>query len=125
MATSSPIPVGEQVGPVTVGSVEQTDRVWICLDDPCDLIMGELETVQDSLVRLDSSEVAVGFLGAAIFSEDGALYRAEVQKVLASEKEVEVRYVDYGNTEKVQRDSLFKLPPNLEEAARPKLAGSV
>ena len=106
MATSSPIPLGEQVGPVTVGSVEQTDRVWICLDEPCNKLMDLMETAQDSLVRLDSSEVAVGFLGAAIFSEDGALYRAEVQEVLPSEKEVEVRYVDYGNTEKVQIEIL-------------------
>ena len=118
MATSSPIPLGEQVGPVTVGSVEQTDRVWICLDEPCNHLMDQLESAQGSLVRLHSSEVAVGLLAAAIFSEDGALYRAEVLKILPCEEEVEVRYVDYGNTEKVRRDSLFKLPSNLEAAAK-------
>ena len=118
MATSSPIPLGEQVGPVTVGSVEQTDRVWICLDEPCNHLMDQLESAQGSLVRLHSSEVAVGLLAAAIFSEDGALYRAEVLKILPCEEEVDVRYVDYGNTEKVRRDSLFKLPSNLEAAAK-------
>ena len=118
MATSSPIPLGEQVGPVTVGSVEQTDRVWICLDEPCNNLMDQLDSAQGSLVRLHSSEVAVGLLAAAIFSEDGALYRAEVLKILPSEEEVEVRYVDYGNTEKVRRDSLFKLPSNLAAAAK-------
>ena len=98
--------------------MEQTDRVWICLDEPCNHLMDQLESAQGSLVRLHSSEVAVGLLAAAIFSEDGALYRAEVLKILPCEEEVEVRYVDYGNTEKVRRDSLFKLPSNLEAAAK-------
>ena len=118
MASSSPIPVGEKVGPVTVGSVELTDRVWICLDDACNHLMDQLETAQNSLRRLDSSEVDVGLVAATIFSEDGALYRAEVLKIMPCEEEVEVRYVDYGNTEKVRRDSLFKLPPSLETAAK-------
>ena len=120
MTLPSPIPVGAEVGPVTVGHVEQPDRVWICLDDPCNQLMEELETVQDSLVRLDSSEVRVGLLAATIFSEDGALYRAEVLKILPGVEEdvVEVRYVDYGNTEKVRRNSLFSLPAKLKAAGK-------
>ena len=117
MASSSPIPLGRLVGPVTAGHVERPERVWICEDGPCDLLMGELEAAQNSLPRLDSSKVHVGLVAATIFSEDQALYRAEVLEILPGE-EVEVRYVDYGNTEKVKRNSLFSLPAKLEAAGK-------
>ena len=117
MTSSSPIPLGRLVGPVTAGHVERPERVWICEDGPCDLLMGELEAAQNSLPRLDSSKVHVGLVAATIFSEDQALYRAEVLEILPGE-EVEVRYVDYGNTEKVKRNSLFSLPAKLEAAGK-------
>ena len=117
MANICPIPLGQMVGPITIGLVERPDRVWICENDPCDKLMDLLYSAAENLVRMEPSRVKVGVLGATTFSEDGALYRAEVLEIIKSD-EVLVRFIDYGNCETVKIDSLMSLPVKLEEAVK-------
>ena len=112
-----PFPLGQLVGPITVGYVERPNKVWICLDEPRNKIMQELGELQDNLVRMERSKVEVGVVAATLFSMDHAVYRAEVLKIIQPD-EVEVRYVDYGKCQTVKINSLFSLPVNLEEAAK-------
>ena len=114
---SSAIPLGERFGPVTVGHIERPAKVWVCPDEACGELMEELYRLDGRLERMDSSEVRVGVVAATHFSEDQQLYRAEVLQVLQPE-EVEVRFIDYGNSEKVKISSLFNLPAALKKAAR-------
>ena len=53
----------------------------------------------------------VGSIAATIYSEDGVLYRVVVLQVL--EKEVQVRFCDYGNVEWKGKEDLLTLPDNL------------
>ena len=117
MTSSCPIPLGQMVGPITVGLVERSDRVWICENDPCDKLMDELYSAAENLVRMEPARVKVGVLGATIFSEDQGLYRAEVLEIIKAD-EVLVRFIDYGNCEAVKIDSLMSLPVKLEEAVK-------
>ena len=56
-------------------------------------------------------QLGVGSVAATIYSEDGVLYRVVVLQVL--EKEVQVRYCDYGNVEWKSKGDLLALPENL------------
>lgn len=55
----------------------------------------------------------VGDLVSAEFSEDQKQYRAKVRKVYSDKKEVEVFYVDYGNSEILPFHKLHSLPSSL------------
>ncbi|XP_043820853.1 serine/threonine-protein kinase 31 [Dromiciops gliroides] len=50
---------------------------------------------------------------AGLFSEDKCWYRCKVQKVISDEKCL-VRYVDYGNTEILNRSEIVEIPLNLQ-----------
>ncbi|XP_063179972.1 serine/threonine-protein kinase 31 [Chroicocephalus ridibundus] len=47
------------------------------------------------------------------FSEDGCWYRCMVQQVISSEK-CQVLYIDYGNSEVLNRSDIVEIPPNLQ-----------
>uniref|UniRef100_A0A8C0AU45 Tudor domain-containing protein n=1 Tax=Buteo japonicus TaxID=224669 RepID=A0A8C0AU45_9AVES len=47
------------------------------------------------------------------FSEDGCWYRCMVQRVINSEK-CQVLYIDYGNSEVLNRSDIVEIPPNLQ-----------
>jgi hypothetical protein len=51
--------------------------------------------------------LAPGMVVAAVFQDDGIIYRARVRKV--SLPNVSVHFVDYGNTSDVHWSQLFKL----------------
>ncbi|NXV27731.1 STK31 kinase, partial [Rissa tridactyla] len=54
------------------------------------------------------------------FSEDGCWYRCMVQQVISSEKagtiffKCQVLYIDYGNSEVLNRSDIVEIPPNLQ-----------
>ncbi|XP_020848978.1 serine/threonine-protein kinase 31 isoform X4 [Phascolarctos cinereus] len=50
---------------------------------------------------------------AGLFSEDKCWYRCKVQKVVSDEKCL-VRYIDYGNTEILNRSEIVEIPSNLQ-----------
>ncbi|XP_072507039.1 serine/threonine-protein kinase 31 isoform X2 [Notamacropus eugenii] len=50
---------------------------------------------------------------AGLFSEDKCWYRCKVQKVINDEKCL-VRYIDYGNTEILNRSEIVEIPVNLQ-----------
>ncbi|XP_074051582.1 serine/threonine-protein kinase 31 isoform X6 [Macrotis lagotis] len=50
---------------------------------------------------------------AGLFSEDKCWYRCKVQKVISDEKCL-VRYIDYGNTEILNRSEIVEIPLNLQ-----------
>jgi len=104
-----PLDAGVLTGPVTVGFVEKPDTVWVSLDRPREELMDKVEKA--NLTKLDT--VDIGCVVATIFSEDGALYRANVLSISGSE--VEVRYCDYGNKEKKSMKELMKLPKELAD----------
>lgn len=62
---------------------------------------------KDNMKRL-TSEVKVGDLIVAEYKEDMALYRAVVTKVLVSDQ-LQVEFVDYGNTATVDRNNVHVL----------------
>ncbi|XP_010575957.1 PREDICTED: serine/threonine-protein kinase 31 [Haliaeetus leucocephalus] len=47
------------------------------------------------------------------FSEDGCWYRCMVQRVINNEK-CQVLYIDYGNSEVLNRSDIVEIPPNLQ-----------
>ncbi|NXS99540.1 STK31 kinase, partial [Jacana jacana] len=47
------------------------------------------------------------------FSEDGCWYRCMVQQVINNEK-CQVLYIDYGNSEVLNRSDIVEIPPNLQ-----------
>ena len=79
-----PLEVGILTGPVTVGFVEKPDTVWVSLDCPREELMDKVEKAK--LTKLETVEV--GCVVATIYSEDSALYRANVLSISGSEVEV-------------------------------------
>ncbi|KAM6338974.1 serine/threonine-protein kinase 31 [Podargus strigoides] len=58
--------------------------------------------------KLDFSKIYGG-----CFSEDRCWYRCMVQQVISSEK-CQVLYIDYGNSEVLNRSNIVEIPPNLQ-----------
>ena len=95
---------------VLVGQVDKPDIVWVTK-------VKEMEDVQKQLtkavmVSLPMEEVKVGTVAACKYSGDGEVYRC---RVVAMEEEdfALVRYMDFGNKEKVKKTELCHLPSSL------------
>ena len=59
-------------------------------------------------VRPGAASVRVGTIWAAVFEEDGHLYRSLVQSVDEVNKKATVFFIDYGNSETVELDTGFR-----------------
>ena len=73
-----------------------------------DAMMDQLDLQASSLTHLSITDVFIGQLCGARFSEDEGMYRAEIISV--GENVVEVLFIDYGNTEEKSMQDLFLLP---------------
>ena len=96
---------------VVVGQVDRPDIVWVTK-------VKEMEDVQKQLakavmVSLPIEEVNVGTVAACKFSGDGELYRCQVVALQEEEDLVLVRYMDFGNMEKVKKPELCHLPSSI------------
>ncbi|XP_052774771.1 uncharacterized protein LOC128213245 isoform X2 [Mya arenaria] len=131
---NNPFPdAGLEVGSeldVYVSWVENPERFWVqpvsqedSLVEFVDNIQGVYTTGPGQDLKLES--VSVNQAVIALFSEDNAWYRGNVEKVM--EMECQVRFVDYGNTDKAAKASLRKPTEELlkekSQAAMCKLAG--
>ena len=113
---SSPLP-GEVIG------VEGPQKEQVLIFAP-DLFIPSLEEVTTKLKATDCSSLSPlppshlmkGQPCAAIFSEDSTLYRAMVSST-PSKDQVEVSFVDYGNSEVKAIDEVLTLPPELLSTA--------
>jgi len=92
--------------------VDRPDIVWVTK-------VREMEEVQKQLaiavmVSLPIEEVKVGTVAACKFSGDGEVYRCQVVAMEVEEQDlVMVRYMDFGNIEKVKKSELCHLPSSL------------
>ena len=89
-------------------------EVWVTLTrqmEKVDMVMNQLDKLGGILKTMN--DVTIGRLAAAKFSEDGQVYRCVVEDVLVREKKGVVRYVDFGNKEKLGLGELFDLPEEL------------
>jgi len=109
---------------VIVGYVETPSIVWISK-------MNEVEKVEKQLSNMTMvplQEVKNGTVAACRFSEDGEVYRCQVLVVEDADM-VTIRYMDFGNTETVDRKELCHLPSGLGKlapmAVRVRLGGMV
>jgi len=98
---------------VVVGQVDRPDIVWVTK-------VKEMEDVQKQLtksvmVSLPKEEVNVGTVAACKFSGDGEVYRCQVVALQEEEDLVMVRYMDFGNMEKVKKSELCHLPSSLRK----------
>ena len=80
----------------------------------------DLQDVMDKLNSHQAHEVMgslhpsgfyPGVACCALFSEDGMFYRSEI--IRATQKSVEIRYVDYGNCETIDPSEVLSIPPQL------------
>ena len=106
---------------VTVSHVEKGGGVWVTpvqLQDEVDALMEELNKLRPEL------QLAVGCKEgdtvAAIYSEDGELYRSRV--LSTSGMQLQVLFIDFGNTEEKSAKEILALPRHLHEEVRRKLA---
>ncbi|CAI9726720.1 Hypothetical predicted protein [Octopus vulgaris] len=74
-----------------------------------DSLMNQLQIYQDDDI-IPTAEIYVGLPCLAKYSEDGALYRAEVVSVNVASSSVEVIFCDYGNIESVMITELIPIP---------------
>lgn len=80
-----------------------------------DYLMGKLKSFfkNDDISRIPESELRVGLPCVARYSEDGALYRAEVLVLDMDSSSAEVMFCDYGNIELLPLLDLKPAPPEL------------
>nr|KAG5696920.1 hypothetical protein BaRGS_015884 [Batillaria attramentaria] len=74
-----------------------------------DELMAELETHYNSGVGKPLLNPQVGMPCAARYNEDGLWYRARVKAFTA--KDVDVFFVDYGNTQVANKDAVYQMEP--------------
>eukprot|EP00092_Neocalanus_flemingeri_P085320 GFUD01107358.1.p1 GENE.GFUD01107358.1~~GFUD01107358.1.p1 ORF type:complete len:692 (+),score=227.91 GFUD01107358.1:78-2153(+) len=94
---------------VVVGQVEKPDIVWV---SP----VREVNAVQKQLAELmmvPMEQVEVGTMAACKFSDDGVVYRCQVVTMDGKEDMVMVKYMEFGNQEKVKINELFHLTASL------------
>jgi len=93
---------------VLVGQVDKPDIVWVTRVKEMEVVQKQLSKI--AMVPLEL--VTVGTVAACKFREDGVVYRCQV----AAEHEddmVMVRYMEFGNMEKVNKVELCHLPSSL------------
>jgi hypothetical protein len=100
------VKLGELVGPVTA-VVERPDRCWVSADKPREELMDKLESLNLKKLQVKPHK---GDRAAAVFADDGAVYRVVI---LEAGKKCKVRYCDYGNEEMIGADELLELPEKL------------
>ncbi|XP_047125289.1 serine/threonine-protein kinase 31 isoform X2 [Hydra vulgaris] len=71
-------------------------------------ITNELNTLCSSQPKV-SGQISTQQVYGCIFAEDGVWYRCRVEKILNNNM-VQVRYIDFGNCEAVEKSSLVTLP---------------
>ena len=109
---------------VTVTHVEKGGWVWVTplqLQKQVDDLMVELNKLKPELQLAVQCEE--GDAVAAIYSEDGELYRSRV--VRRSGVTLQVQFIDFGNTEEKSAEELLSLPRHLHEEVKPGLATKV
>jgi len=97
---------------VVLGYVETPNIVWISK-------VSEVEKVEKQLSNMTMvplQEVKNGTVAACRFSEDGEVYRCQVLAVEDADM-VTIRYMEFGNTETVDRKELCHLPSSLGKLA--------
>ena len=96
--------------------VDSPGKLWVQLSESLTSlqdIMDKLNSQQghEGMAPLHASAFYPGVACCALFSEDGMFYRSEI--VQATQKAVEVRYIDYGNCETIDPSEVFSIPPQL------------
>ena len=97
---------------VTVVHVSKVSLVWVVDKEKMSQLQEMMTQLsiwmseEDHWVQKD--EPKVGDLCCIRFSEDGEMYRGKVESVVGDE--VEVQYLDYGNSETVPKDEVLELP---------------
>jgi len=102
-----PLTVGEQYDVVVLHARNAGD-VTVCEKDN----VGELRTLIVELSRYQLSDSCIPHMGeivAAQYAVDGSWYRAEVLSL--DDDSATVRFIDFGNTAKVNKKSLAELQP--------------
>ena len=106
---------------VSVTHVEKGGWVWatpVQLQEQVDDLMEELDKLRPELQPAVQCEE--GDTVAAIYSEDGELYRSRI--VSRSGVNLQVQFIDFGNTEEKSAKELLSLPRHLHEEVRRGLA---
>ena len=100
---------------VLITHVESSTKVWVVAQEQqaeLDMVMDEMATLKPVLEPV--TDVTTGILWgdtvAAVFSEDGELYRGRL-----IDNQPTVLFIDFGNAEVKQAEELFKLPEHLQE----------
>ena len=97
---------------VSLVFVETVSKVWVTrkeLEPKVKKLMAALEGMENELDYV--SNVTIGCVYGARFSEDGLMYRAVVEDV--EESKVWVRYMDYGNRELIDVREMVNLPEKM------------
>ena len=96
---------------VLVTHVESFNKVWVVAQGQqveLDAVMEEMATLRSELEP--ATDVKTGDTVAAVFSEDGELYRGRLIGDGST-----VFFIDFGNAEVKQVQELFRLPAHLQE----------
>ena len=99
---------------VVVVHVESVDKVWIVNKD----VMTKMEEMMKELSEIQTvtkTDVKFDDWCSARFSEDNELYRAKVSEILEEFSEVNITFVDYGNSETVDAAEILELPDKFQE----------
>lgn len=95
-----------------VSWIENPHSFWIQPEEKAETLENLVGELQEHYAaggnRMDN--VKSGDTVVAKFSEDGAWYRAYVENI--QDSNTTVRFVDYGNTDKVSKSELFKVAEN-------------
>ena len=95
-----------------VGSVWFSPQWMLPLIDDLSAKIEDLGS-KNKLEALDISDVSIGLLCLARSGVDGVLYRARVINQLENSV-ISVKYIDYGDSERIPISSLFYFPPGLD-----------
>ena len=109
---------------VTVTHIEESGLVWVTpvqLQEEVNSLMEELGKLQPELKL--AVECKDGETFAAVYSEDGELYRCRV--IGRNGGHLEVLFIDFGNTEEKSEEELLALPRHLNEEVRRGMAMKV
>ncbi|KAL3869617.1 hypothetical protein ACJMK2_042282 [Sinanodonta woodiana] len=109
------VPLGTTTD-VYVSWIENPHRFWCRPVSEVNMLDKVVETLQEQYssgigANLTIQSAVPGMAVVSLFSEDGAWYRATVEAVAGDS--VQVRFVDYGNTDTVKLESLRRITEDL------------
>ncbi|XP_050402777.1 tudor domain-containing 6 [Patella vulgata] len=108
------VPVGVKPVPAYTSFIVSPGKLYLQLAGIDDQLAEISKKLQDFCSTNESvPDVCPGDGCTALFAEDGEWYRAKVMNCQGSE--VKVLFVDYGNSENIEKDGLRFLPPDVTD----------